>query len=60
MPWMDGKLCEATERGYRQASPLVRNKKDGSVLVLVPAGEFEMGDGKDAGCPKHRVWVDAY
>ncbi len=60
MPWMDGKLCEATERGYRQARPLVRNKKDGSVLVLVPAGEFEMGDGKDNDCPKHRVSLDAY
>ncbi len=53
-------IVEDPDAGYRQVRPLVRNKKDGSVLVLVPAGEFEMGDGKDAGCPKHRVWVDAY
>ena len=40
--------------------PLIRNVKDGSVLVLVPGGEFEMGDGLNSSCPKHRVWVDAY
>ncbi len=48
------------DAGYRQVPPLARNAKDGSVMVLVPAGEFEMGDGRDADCPKHRVWVDAY
>ena len=41
-------------------TPLVRNAKDGSVLALVSGGEFEMGDGKSADCPKHRVQVDAY
>ncbi len=45
---------------YRAEHRLVRNKKDGSVLVLVPGGEFDMGDGQDENCPKHRVWVDAY
>jgi formylglycine-generating enzyme len=40
--------------------PLVRNVKDGSVLVWVPGGEFEMGDGKDEDCPKHRVHLDGY
>jgi len=60
MAWIDGKLCEATERGYRQVRPLARNAKDGSVLVWVPGGEFEMGDGQDSGCPKHRVHVDGY
>ncbi|NCC58436.1 MAG: trypsin-like serine protease, partial [Synergistales bacterium] len=34
--------------------------RDGSVLLLVPAGEFEMGDGKDGDNPKHRVHLDAY
>ncbi len=42
------------------AYPLVVNAKDGSVLVYVPAGEFEMGDGQDSDCPKHRVYLDAY
>ena len=40
--------------------PLVRNAKDGSVLVWVPGGEFEMRDGKQFNCPKHRVHVDGY
>ncbi len=39
---------------------LVVNRKDGSVLVYVPAGEFEMGDGQVSDCPKHRVYLDAY
>ncbi|NUQ63359.1 MAG: formylglycine-generating enzyme family protein [Pirellulales bacterium] len=33
---------------------------EGSELVYVPPGEFEMGDGEDADCPKHRVWLDGY
>ena len=36
------------------------NEKDGSVLVYVPAGEFEMGDGQGKDCPKHRVNLSAY
>jgi sulfatase modifying factor 1 len=40
--------------------PLARNIQDGSVFALVPGGEFEMGDGKDTNCPKHRVQVDAF
>jgi formylglycine-generating enzyme len=39
---------------------LAVNRKDGSVMVYVPAGEFEMGDGKFDNCPKHRVFVSAY
>jgi len=42
------------------AHPLVVNEKDGSVLIEVPAGEFEMGDGKGTDCPKHRVYLDRY
>ncbi len=57
----DGKfVVEDAALGYRQVRPLVRNIKDGSIMVLVPGSEFEMGDGKDSDCPKHRVWVDAY
>ena len=40
--------------------PLVVNEKDGSIMSLTPAGEFEMGDGEDDNCPKHRVYLDAY
>ncbi len=36
------------------------NAKDGSVLLRVPAGEFEMGDGQEANCPKHVVQLDEY
>jgi formylglycine-generating enzyme required for sulfatase activity len=57
-------LYEGRLRGFKGdkffAYPLVVNEADGSVLVYVPAGEFEMGDGQDANCPKHRVYVDAY
>lgn len=36
------------------------NVKGGSVLVYVPAGEFEMGDGVGENCPPHRVELSAY
>ena len=39
---------------------LVVNLKDASPMVLVPAGEFEMGDGQESDCPKHSVHLDAY
>jgi len=36
------------------------NAKDGSILVHIPEGEFEMGDGQDHDCPRHRVALSAY
>jgi formylglycine-generating enzyme len=41
-------------------SPLAVNKKDGSVLTYIPEGGFEMGDGENSDCPKHRVDVSGY
>ena len=63
MPIIDGQIAvlKDEDRGvFRAAEPLVVNEKDGSVLIEVPAGEFEMGDGKDSDCPKHRVHLDRY
>ena len=39
---------------------LAVNRKDGSVLIRIPGGEYEMGDGKEESCPKHKVWVSEY
>jgi len=38
----------------------ITNEKDGSILVEIPSGEFEMGDGEDDDCPKHNVCLDTY
>ena len=55
-----GILRELGHGRFRVEHPLVVNAKDGSVLVYVPEGEYEMGDGKDTDCAKHRVHVSAY
>ena len=44
----------------RAEHPLAVNAKDGSVLVYVPNGSFEMGDGRNGDCLKHRVEVSGY
>ncbi|MGH8674641.1 MAG: formylglycine-generating enzyme family protein [Burkholderiales bacterium] len=46
------------QRWLREATQnrIAVNQKDASVLVYVPAGEFEMGDEQD----KHRVELSAY
>ncbi|MCM8626288.1 SUMF1/EgtB/PvdO family nonheme iron enzyme [Accumulibacter sp.] len=55
------KFWREFERGrFRVEHPLVVNARDGSVLVYVPAGEFEMGDGQENYCPKHRVELSGY
>ena len=54
-------ICrEVAPNRFRIEYPLVINERDGSVLVYVPPGEFEMGDGEDSNCPRHRVWLDGY
>ncbi|WP_295590242.1 SUMF1/EgtB/PvdO family nonheme iron enzyme [uncultured Lamprocystis sp.] len=55
-----GILRELGKGRYRIEHPLAVNARDGSVMVHVPAGEFEMGDGQGDNCPKHRVFVSAY
>ena len=56
-----GGMLRETEPGrFRIEHPLAVNAKDGSVLVYVPEGEFEMGDGQDSDGPKHRVHLSAY
>lgn len=39
---------------------IIVNKKDCSILAHVPVGLFEMGDGTDSDCPKHRVELSEY
>ena len=45
---------------FRIEHPLAVNQKDGSIMVYVPEGEFEMGDGQNSDCPKHTVHLSAY
>ncbi len=55
------KLWREFEPGrFRVEHPLAVNPKDGSVLVYIPAGGFEMGDGQGENCPKHRVELSGY
>ena len=49
------------------ALPEIVTARDGSEMLLVPAGEFEMGDGETYPLkmnlddqPRHRVYLDAY
>jgi formylglycine-generating enzyme len=63
MPLINGRACIVVDRENavcRAVSPLVINERDGSVLIEVPAGEFEMGDGREDNCPRHNVHLDRY
>jgi formylglycine-generating enzyme required for sulfatase activity len=55
-----GMLRQIEPGRFRVEHPLAVNRKDGSILVYVPEGELEMGDGQDSTCPKHRVSLSAY
>ena len=55
-----GMLRQVEPGRFRVEHPLAVNAMDGSVLVYVPAGEFEMGRGENRDCPSHRVELSAY
>jgi len=45
---------------FQREHPITINVKDGTVMLYVPAGEFEMGDGLDRNCPIHPVYLAGY
>ena len=49
---------KTNNNGYKE----YKNKKDGSTLIYIPAGEFTMGsnDGSDNEKPVHIVYLDGY
>ena len=53
-------IWQAPASKLRRVTNLALNAKDGSVMVRIPADGFEMGDGKEANCPKHRVELSEY
>lgn len=46
--------------GSTTDTSVVTLDNNGSELILIPAGESEMGDGEDANCPRRRGFLDAY
>ena len=53
-------IWQAPASKLRRVTNLAVNRKDSSILVRIPAGEFEMGDGKDTNCPNHRIELSEY
>jgi len=51
---------EKEKNTFQLVSPIIINSKDSSILIEIPAGKFEMGDGKGSDCPKHTVYLDRY
>ncbi len=48
---------ETNKKGYKE----YKNKKDGSILIYIPAGEFTMGSNKHGNeKPVHTVYLDGY
>ncbi len=51
---------EKEKNTFQLVSPIIINTKDSSILIEIPAAEFEMGDGKNSDCPQHTVYLDRY
>ena len=55
-----GILTRQGPQRFRIEHPLAVNAKNGSLLVYVPGGSFEMGDGRDDDCLKRFVDLSGY
>ena len=51
---------EKEKNTFQLVSPIIINTKDSSILIEIPAAEFERGDGKNSDCPQHTVYLDRY
>ncbi len=54
--------CEKIRYGSKSTPKVDKIGKDGAPMVLIPAGEFQMGssDGNDDEKPVHTVYLDAF
>jgi len=51
---------EKENNTFQLVSPIIINTKDNSILIEIPAGKFEMGDGRNNDCPQHTIHLDRY